>query len=151
MCYFLSGCTVNRYYYVAEEPIELYEFASFSGEPVLVASIGDTVSTTGTKHIQLGGAIPVEYAGYRFYSPSARARFIRTVRVNSKKSAMLPGIIYASRQHKSNSQGENLPTNQGYTPTTSAPIQTGPRGGQYYINSHGNKTYVPRSGGRSKH
>ena len=23
-------------------------------------------------------------------------------------------------------------------------IQTGPRGGQYYINSHGNKTYVPK-------
>ena len=24
-------------------------------------------------------------------------------------------------------------------------IQTGPRGGQYYINSHGNKTYVPKN------
>ena len=25
-------------------------------------------------------------------------------------------------------------------------IQTGPRGGQYYINSNGNKTYVPKRG-----
>ena len=40
--------------------------------------------------------------------------------------------------------------NQGYTPSTSAgstgggsrTIQTGPRGGHYYINSNGNKTYV---------
>lgn len=30
----------------------------------------------------------------------------------------------------------------GLTPTTGATIYTGPRGGHYYINSHGNKTYV---------
>lgn len=45
---------------------------------------------------------------------------------------------------------QSLPTIQSvpsaeYVPTsTSRDIQTGPRGGQYYINSNGNKTYVPR-------
>lgn len=28
-----------------------------------------------------------------------------------------------------------------------APVQTGSRGGQYYINSNGNKTYVPKRSG----
>ena len=30
------------------------------------------------------------------------------------------------------------------TPTNGAPIHTGPRGGKYYINSHGNKSYIKR-------
>lgn len=31
-----------------------------------------------------------------------------------------------------------------YSPSNTQIIQTGPRGGQYYINSNGNKTYVPK-------
>lgn len=31
----LSGCKVNRYYFVGEEQIDLYEYASFTGLPVL--------------------------------------------------------------------------------------------------------------------
>jgi len=38
---------------------------------------------------------------------------------------------YSARATKNNSKKE---------------IQTGPRGGQYYINRNGNKTYVPKSG-----
>ncbi len=30
------------------------------------------------------------------------------------------------------------------TPTYSTPVYTGPRGGQYYYNSNGNKTYISR-------
>jgi len=30
------------------------------------------------------------------------------------------------------------------TYTTTTPVYTGPRGGQYYINSNGNKTYISR-------
>jgi hypothetical protein len=30
------------------------------------------------------------------------------------------------------------------TPTSGAPIHTGPRGGHYYINGNGNKTYIKR-------
>jgi hypothetical protein len=31
------------------------------------------------------------------------------------------------------------------SPVSSTPIQTGSRGGQYYINSNGNKTYIKRN------
>lgn len=35
-----------------------------------------------------------------------------------------------------------LTPNTGLTPRTGATIYTGPRGGQYYINKNGNKTYI---------
>lgn len=34
--------------------------------------------------------------------------------------------------------------------STRGPIQTGPRGGRYYLNSSGNKTYVSSGGGRRR-
>jgi hypothetical protein len=47
-----------------------------------------------------------------------------------------PGSNYCW-QHKSNYKSNNSgSTNSGQT------IYTGPRGGKYYINSHGNKTYI---------
>lgn len=249
----LTSCTTTRYFYVAEEPIDLYEFPSFSGESVLTASIGDTVSTTGAESIQLGGKIPVEYRGYRFYSPSAKARFLRLAKVNKKRDAAVTGLAYAPRLRQSHLNKNEIineedtgewygqvttvapvlnepislaktvstlpknavvkikrhnynywevsvngvtgyvgafyildysrsdkpfvktaytgptyypsdsptnygymprtgtaypggsPSNYGYTPSTGAAIHVGPRGGQYYINSHGNKTYLSKS------
>lgn len=35
-------------------------------------------------------------------------------------------------------------SNEAYGYGSGQMIQTGPRGGQYYINSNGNKTYVPK-------
>ncbi len=99
VCYSLSGCTVNRYYYVAEDPVELYEFSSLIGRPVVIAQPGDTLSATNTKIIQLGGPVPVEYKGYRFYSPTARARFVGKSKVNLRKDAALPGITYEARKN----------------------------------------------------
>jgi hypothetical protein len=155
-CLQLSGCRVNRYYYVAEDPINLYKFSSFTGEPLLVAAPGDTVSATGTRGIILGGSVPVEYRGYRFYAPQARARFLRTIKVHAKRDALAPAVVYVSRLRSSGgglangtNAGLSLPSNYGYTPSTGATIHTGPRGGHYYINSHGNKTYVPRTGSSS--
>ncbi|AUD06813.1 hypothetical protein CWM47_36180 [Spirosoma pollinicola] len=71
----MSGCTVNRYYYIAEEPIQLYEFQSLKGAPLLTISIEDTVYATGVKQVGLGGSVPVEYKDYRFNSPLELATF----------------------------------------------------------------------------
>ncbi len=234
----LSSCRVNRYYYVAEEPIELYEFQSFSGDPVATAQIGDTLATTGAETIGLGGKIPVEYRGYRFYSPFAKARFLRVSKVRPKRDAAVTGLVYAAKlqqqkreaqvnlsevvydttdwygqieylapvltnplagskefhklppkaivkvkRHNFNYWQVSVNGRTGYinafqvyyfskterpfvkipytgrtfgpdedegsrltnTPSTGAYIHTGPRGGQYYYNSRGNKTYVKRS------
>ncbi len=64
---------------------------------------------------------------------------------------------YSDYEHKATKTVQlerlyNSPTSTPYIPcpspspstTTTRDIQTGPRGGQYYINSNGNKTYVPR-------
>jgi hypothetical protein len=59
-----------------------------------------------------------------------------------------------SSNYYSNSSSSSSPTSSSYsnstysTPSsstsTSRDIQTGPRGGQYYINSNGNKTYIKK-------
>jgi hypothetical protein len=47
---------------------------------------------------------------------------------------------------KISSPSYSVPSSSYSMPSSSyTPIQTGPRGGQYYINSNGNKTYVKRS------
>lgn len=106
---YLSGCKVNphsnvsqhnkvnRYYFVAEEQIPLYEFSSYRGKPILEVNIGDTISSTGPEVMQIGGPIPVEYKGYSFFSPHAKARFISQVKVDPDKDAMAPGITYLPR------------------------------------------------------
>ena len=38
-----------------------------------------------------------------------------------------------------------LGSGDGLTPRTGAKIYTGPRGGQYYINKNGNKTYIKKN------
>lgn len=38
-------------------------------------------------------------------------------------------------------------SNEAYNYGSGQIIHTGPRGGQYYYNSNGNKTYVPKTGG----
>ncbi|GAB3718105.1 hypothetical protein GCM10027592_60820 [Spirosoma flavus] len=237
-----TGCKVNRYYFIAEEPIPLFEFATFSGISVDTVQVGDTIYSTGTKTMSIGASVPVEFKGYRFYSPRAKSRLISQTKVNSKKDASIPGLAYAPRkdwkklaesyrqdslywaeQDRTVWYGQviretdvlvdnyaiakpihKLPANsvvkikrydysywlidvddkKGYlpvqsiayfskskspfvrtdytgrtydpddeggistranTPTTGAWIHTGSRGGRYYINSNGNKTYVPRS------
>jgi colicin import membrane protein len=41
-------------------------------------------------------------------------------------------------------QNATLKEGDGLTPKTGATIYTGPRGGQYYINKNGNKTYIKK-------
>jgi hypothetical protein len=54
------------------------------------------------------------------------------------------GSTYASPSNYSTPSTYSTPSSS-YTPSSySAPVSTGSRGGQYYINSNGNKTYVKR-------
>ena len=55
----------------------------------------------------------------------------------------------SSYKYNSNLKSNSVPDKQlksgdGLTPTTGATIYTGPRGGQYYINKNGNKTYIKK-------
>ncbi|GAB3959148.1 hypothetical protein GCM10028805_54710 [Spirosoma harenae] len=224
--------------------------------PIDTVFVGDTIYSTGSNFMAIGGAVPVEFKGYRFYSPNAKARLIRTIKVDPKKQPSISATVYGELAKKkkielaksaaiaqeqirqkelekdsiwyvrtfanttvyekdyalANPIGNFYPDHiikiqrhsesyfkvyyrnkVGYiktdwvydfsrtqnpfvktqypghysssntsdsspltnTPTTGAPIHVGPRGGHYYINSNGNKTYVPRSsssygGGRRK-
>lgn len=58
----------------------------------------------------------------------------------------LEQLALAERQKREKQQrAEELALRRAETRRASSPYITGPRGGCYYINSHGNKTYVDRS------
>lgn len=59
-------------------------------------------------------------------------------RSNRGNSTHTSTYNFSSYSNKNNS----IPSNNPPTTTSSREIQTGPRGGKYYINSNGNKTYI---------
>lgn len=67
----------------------------------------------------------------------------KTAREKSKNSS---SSTYRTPSYKSNStyRNSNSYSKPSYSNTPSRNIQTGSRGGQYYINSNGNKTYVKK-------
>ena len=88
----------DRYYYVAEEAIDLYEFPSLHGSPLVTISAGDTVSTTNVDHVELGGRIPIDYKGFRFYSPAAKARLIAKTKIKPSDDKVLAAASYETIQ-----------------------------------------------------
>ena len=72
------------------------------------------------------GGYTVEYLKLNEYKPS-----------KDIKQKAIPSLF------PQNPTNTYTPTNS-YTHSSNQSIQTGPKGGKYYINSNGNKTYVPR-------
>ncbi len=53
---------------------------------------------------------------------------------------------YSTPSYNNSSYSTPSYNNSTYsTPSYSVPVQTGPRGGNYYINGNGNKTYIKKS------
>ena len=92
-----------------------------------------------------------------YFNENERKVFVKTTSVNTNSEYVSKKVESSEYLYKTpeTSKPAKLyePT---YTPTptyttpsvpssTTREIQTGPRGGQYYINSNGNKTYVPRN------
>lgn len=143
----LHSCTVKRYYYVMEQPAELY-FSQFSKNVVRSIQPGDTIATG--KKVVLKESTPLEYKGYLFYARNPHARFSYSRKVKRSetktKSSFLLTLADEAAARKISSSSTTSPRSSGYrsTPSSGAPIHTGPRGGKYYINSNGNKTYIKK-------
>lgn len=143
----LQSCTVKRYYYVMEQPADLY-FSQFSKNVVRNIQSGDTVATS--KKVALLASTPLEYKGYLFYAPNPQALFSYSKKIKRSqaktKSSFLLTLADEAAARKANSSSTTSPRSSGYrsTPSTGATIHTGPRGGKYYINSNGNKTYIKK-------
>jgi hypothetical protein len=55
-----------------------------------------------------------------------------------------PGIDYTPAPSYNASPSYSVPSGYGTGSYNGNTLYSGPRGGQYYINSNGNRTYVPR-------
>jgi len=58
--------------------------------------------------------------------------------INPDNKATTSTTTYPTRTY-------SVPTSTYSSPSNSAPVSTGSRGGQYYINNSGNKTYIRRN------
>lgn len=132
------------YQYETLAPVEVYAFEN--GRYVRLADIekGERFNTIGRRiELETRRIQPVEYNGFWLHISDPHVYILKELvakvaeirfSVNKTTSA------YPRRQPAvSSTSGGYLP---GMTPSTGATIHTGPRGGRYYYNSKGNKTYI---------
>lgn len=133
-----SGCTT---YYVASttEPLDLYP-EDVRAEPMLTLPTGSVLLLKGK--IRKGKRLVRFHENENWYwAPSASLNLIPGFDPKRYESG------YAAYEAGSRTAGST--TGSGYD----ASIHTGPRGGEYYINKNGRKTYLKKgsSTGSVKH
>jgi hypothetical protein len=86
--------------------------------------------------------IPIEQHKRKTANERAKNSFSSTYRPSDYKS----NSTYKNPSYKSKStfKNSNYYSKPSYSNSSSKTIQTGPKGGQYYINSNGNKSYIKR-------
>lgn len=92
-----------------------------------------------------------------YFNENERKVFVKTSSVNTNseyntKKAETTEYIYKTPEaskptklYEPTSVSTPTQTTPSIQPSSAREIQTGPRGGKFYINSNGNKTYVPRN------
>ncbi len=133
----------TRHYYVVEDSIEVYE-GLYSSRRLNSLMPGDTISSDNPLQTQtVTGRQSVEWRGYMVAISRPSARLVG-VRKNARRTIMYPMVSPFPSYGVRSSSSDKPPSTMYSTPTTGATINTGPRGGRYYINSNGNKTYIKR-------
>jgi len=141
----LSSCST---YYVASNttPIDLYEDqgASVVGLSIPIGS----ALLMKPSHIYGYAKVRYHYSPTWYYVPTANLALVPNA--NPKYYEQTYAVIESDLAQQYKVASTNTSTPNTARPNTSnssydATIQTGPRGGKYYINKNGNKTYVKRS------
>lgn len=154
------GCTprvYTEYILVTRKPISMYDSLGFNGTRYVDIPTGDTLSifVPGKK-----GRIPSSsHAIYKenlIWTPGIyvtnmsrktrhKASAYRLKRHTYKSFISATTYRdYLAAQRQISTPATNTTKPIGSTPSTGATIHTGPRGGRYYINSKGNKTYIKK-------
>ena len=155
----LLSCTYKQYVLVAQYDLPVYDHAGVRHQDI---PVGDTVTTSAyfnkflpseERTTPVKGLSPVLYKDYLLsaYNPIELSRVVKIESVSRS---------YIKRRRRSFRYVINYPiyirpANKPSTTTTTSPggsgssagyrtIHTGPRGGRYYINKNGNKTYIKK-------
>ncbi len=142
-----GGENHTRYYYVFLKPCDVYEGPETTSRRLKSLAAGDTISTLN-EPIKLQGWQSVEHHNYQFFIRNQSVYAI-TQKNFKEKAGYRPTYNPIDKYPSASStitQFESSTTESTMysTPTTGATIQTGKRGGKYYYNSKGNKTYIRR-------
>ena len=93
----------------------------------------------GSGEVQPNNAIPAK-AEDKTTTIKGQCKAITAAGTQCKRSAS-EGSDYCW-QHQSNTESKSSVKSSGTSTGSNRTIMTGPRGGQYYINKNGNKTYI---------
>jgi len=80
----------------------------------------------------------------RFKAEKAAAEKRAEAKQTSKSDAQTTDSQQTTNTQTTQTSTSVTPSSSGQTSSSGRTIYTGPRGGRYYINSHGNKTYIHR-------
>lgn len=139
----VTSCIVENNYYqvVPNKNIEIYTSSLKIGRPVQTVYAGSSfymtkVSGKRKQRAKYNNGTR-DYLGYVFnVTPYDYTDYVEP----RKKEIELPAYRYQPASPTSTPSYNSSPSYN----TPNRDIQTGPRGGRYYINSHGNKTYIKK-------
>lgn len=153
---FLTSCSMTQYSLQTTDTMPIYGEGGIGTESLGKIDLGDTIEVVTKPRRELQSAMTVVHKSRLVWTIGVvhKTRIFRKRRISKKYyasyyagyafiSADAPNVISGtSRHYKSSSKP------YGSTPGTGAVIHSGPRGGRYYINSNGNKTYIKKTTSR---
>lgn len=145
---FFSCVRMNQYTYLTTSDIPLYGPKGMDDVRYADIPAGDTVITYGEHRHNIKAvyykSTPVITVGVLPQNKLIRQKRVRRKRVKTILTTRIPDSYkgaFALYSGPPISTPKSRVT-ETYTPSSGSTIHTGPRGGRYYINSNGNKTYL---------
>lgn len=105
---------------------------------------GDYYEVCLPEHVDRIGYVSLDYLVYDQTAVTKVNRYNETHGKARRLTYKAPPKGYEKQQTNEYSEAQLYNANHFYTAPATKTIHTGPRGGRYYINKNGNKTYVPR-------
>jgi hypothetical protein len=151
------GCSVTRHDLQTIETLPIYGEQGIGTEPTDEIESGDTIIVFTKRRNKVQNTTKIIYKSRLAWTVGVPYKTRTIYRKRIRRRTYLSQFSHytfvtgsdSKRVTNNHSRDELSSKPYGYTPSTGATIHTGPRGGRYYINSNGNKTYLKKGASSS--
>jgi hypothetical protein len=155
--FLLMGCSVTQHDLQTIEALPIYGEQGIRTEPIDEIATGDTIIVFTKRRSKVQNATKIIYKSRLAWTVGVpyktRTIYRKRIRRRTYQSQFNHYTFVTASDSKivtnHHSRHELSSKPYGSTPSTDATIHTGPRGGRYYINSNGNKTYLKKGASSS--
>jgi hypothetical protein len=156
---FLMGCSITRHDLQTIDTLPIYGEQGIGTEPINEIEASDTIIVFTKRRSKVQNVTKIVYKSRLAWTVGVPYKTRTIYRKRIRRRTYLSQINHYTFLTGSNSKSvtnnhsrdELSSKPYGYTPSTGATIHTGPRGGRYYINSNGNKTYLKKGASSPYH